>query len=172
MSLSSRCCLSHTACCLLLSLLLICQLPLRTCPFALRIRPSIPLPIHSTLCLTIPGPAECAKRLQHKSKKMKTKKFAGPPAHRRVRSSVGCVSKFPDRAKWAPQGRRRRNSVASGRPYLTSNSGRVMAPCDLRGILTTHLRSPLKMQRFEPSIDLDLANCLFEKACQLNNYFF
>ena len=28
------------------------------------------------------------------------------------------------------------------------------------------------MQRFEPSIDLDFANGLFEKGCQLNNYFF
>ena len=27
------------------------------------------------------------------------------------------------------------------------------------------------MQRFEPSIDLDFANSLFEKGCQLNNYF-
>ena len=79
---------------------------------------------------------------------------------------------FPDRAKWAPQGPRRRKSVPRGRPYLGSISGRVMAPCDLRGILTTHLRSPLKMQRFEPSIDLDFANGLFEKACQLNSFFF
>ena len=79
---------------------------------------------------------------------------------------------FPDRAKWAPQGPRRRKSVRSGRGGSTSISGRVMAPCDLRGILTTHLRSPLKMQRFEPSIDLDFANGLFEKGCQLNNYFF
>ena len=47
----------------LLSLLLISQIALRTCHFELCIRPSIPLPIHSTLCLTIPGPAECAKRL-------------------------------------------------------------------------------------------------------------
>ena len=45
-----------------------------------------------------------------------------------------------------------------------------MAPCDLRGILTTHLRSPLKMQRFEPSIDLDFANGFFEKACQLKRF--
>merc|ERR1712216_11122 len=49
----------------LLSLLLISQIALRTCHFELRIRPSIPLPIHSTLCLTIPGPAECAKRLNN-----------------------------------------------------------------------------------------------------------
>ena len=44
----------------LLSLLLLSQIPLRTCPFELRIRPSIPLPIHSTLCLTIPGPGPLA----------------------------------------------------------------------------------------------------------------
>ena len=78
---------------------------------------------------------------------------------------------FPDRARWAPQGRRRRKSVVSGRGGSGSISGRVMAPCDLRGILTAHLRSPLKMQRFEPSIDLDFANGLFQKGSQLNNYF-
>merc|ERR1712216_646718 len=43
----------------LLSLLLLSQIPLRACPFELRIRPSIPLPIHSTLCLTILGPNYC-----------------------------------------------------------------------------------------------------------------
>ena len=47
-----------------------------------------------------------------------------------------------------------------------------MATCDLRWILSTQSRSPLKMQRFEPSIDLDFANGFFEKGCQLNNYFF
>ena len=41
---------------------LLSQIALRTCHFELGIRPSNPLPIHSTLCLTIPGPAECAKR--------------------------------------------------------------------------------------------------------------
>ena len=46
----------------LLSLLL-SQVALRPCHFELCIRPSTPLPIRSTLCLTIPGPAECAKRL-------------------------------------------------------------------------------------------------------------
>ena len=70
---------------------------------------------------------------------------------------------FPDRAKWAPQGRRRRNLVPSGRVGSGSIGGRVMAPCDLRGILTTRLRSPVKMQRFEPSIDLDFANGFLEK---------
>ena len=79
---------------------------------------------------------------------------------------------FPDRAKWAPQGPRRRKSVVPRRIYPGPISGRVMATCDLRGILTTHLRSPLKMQRFEPSIDLDFANGFFEKGCQLNKYFF
>ena len=62
--------------------------------------------------------------------------------------------------------------MASGRPGSTPISGRIMAPCDLRGILTTHLRSPLKMQGFEPSIDLDFANGFFEKACQLKRFFF
>ena len=47
-----------------------------------------------------------------------------------------------------------------------------MATCELRWILSTQSRSPLKMQRFEPSIDLDFANGLFEKGCQLNNIFF
>ena len=46
----------------LLSLLLISQIALRTCHFELCIRPSAPLPTASTLCGTIPGPAECAKR--------------------------------------------------------------------------------------------------------------
>ena len=30
----------------------------------------------------------------------------------------------------------------------------------------------LKMQRFEPSIDIDFANCFFEKGCQLRHYVF
>ena len=79
---------------------------------------------------------------------------------------------FPDRAKWSAQGPRRRKSVASRRPYPGSISGRVMATWHLRGFLTTHSRSPLQMQRFEPSIDLDLANGLSEKGRQLNTYFF
>ena len=79
---------------------------------------------------------------------------------------------FPDRAKWAPQGRRRRKSVAPRRGNLGSISVSAMAPCDLRGILSTQSRSPLPMQRFEPSIDLDFANGFFEKkGCQLNNIF-
>ena len=49
----------------LLSLLLISQIALRTCHIELCIRPSNPLPTASTLCLTIPGPAECAKRLNN-----------------------------------------------------------------------------------------------------------
>ena len=47
-----------------------------------------------------------------------------------------------------------------------------MATCDLRWILSTQSRSPLPMQRFGPSIDLDFANGFFEKGCQLSNYFF
>ena len=78
---------------------------------------------------------------------------------------------FPDPAKWAPEGPRRRKQVAFGRPDLGSISGRVMATWYLRWILSTHSRSPLKMQRFEPSIHLDFENCFFEKGCQLNNYF-
>ena len=85
---------------------------------------------------------------------------------------MGCVSKFPDRAKWAPQGPRRRKSVRCGRGGSGPISGRVMAACDSRGILTTHLRSPLKTQRFEPSIDLDFANGFLEKGCQLKGLFF
>ena len=46
----------------LLSLLFISHIALRTCLFELRMRPSDPLPTASTLCGTIPGPAECAKR--------------------------------------------------------------------------------------------------------------
>ena len=47
----------------LLSLPLISQIALRTCPFDLCIRPSTSPPTAATLCGTIPGPAECAKRL-------------------------------------------------------------------------------------------------------------
>ena len=79
----------------------------------------------------------------------------------------------PDRAKWAPQGPRRRMSVRSRRPDLPPIGVRVMAPCGLRWILSTQSRSPLQMQRFEPSIDLDFANGFFEKKVgQLNNIFF
>ena len=42
----------------------------------------------------------------------------------------------------------------------------------MQWILSTHSRSSLKMRGFEPSIDLDVENCFFEKGCQLNNYFF
>ena len=79
---------------------------------------------------------------------------------------------FPDRAKWAAQGPRRRKSVHRPRPDLPSISLRVMATCDLRWILSTQSRSPLKMQRFEPSIDLDFANGFFKKGCQLKSFFF
>ena len=44
---------------------------LRTWHYELCIKASIPLPINSTLCLTIPGPAECAKRLNRKMKPLK-----------------------------------------------------------------------------------------------------
>ena len=47
-----------------------------------------------------------------------------------------------------------------------------MATGYLRWILSTQSRSPLKMQRLEPSIDLDFANGFFEKGCQLNKLFF
>ena len=46
-----------------------------------------------------------------------------------------------------------------------------MATCYLRGILSTQSENTLKMQRLEPSIDLDFENGFFEKGCQLNNYF-
>ena len=80
--------------------------------------------------------------------------------------------KFPDRAKWAPQGPRRRKSLGQPPPDLGSIGVRVMAPCDLRWILSTQSRSLLNMQRFEPSIDMDFANGFFKKGCQLNNIFF
>ena len=51
-------------------------------------------------------------------------------------------------------------------------SGRVMATCYLRGILSTQSENTLKMQRSEPSIDLDFENNFFQKCYQLNNYFF
>ena len=50
--------------------------------------------------------------------------------------------------------------------------GRAMATWYLRWILSTHSRSSLKMNGFEPSIDLDFENGFFEKGCQLNNFFF
>ena len=61
--------------------------------------------------------------------------------------------------------------MARGRPHPGPISPRVMATCDLRWILSTQSRSLLKMQRFEPSIDLDFANGFFEKGCQLHHYF-
>ena len=57
-------------------------------------------------------------------------------------------------------------------PHLTPIGVRAMATAYARWILSTHSRSILKMQGFEPSIDLDFANGFFEKGCQLNNYFF
>ena len=77
----------------------------------------------------------------------------------------------PDRAKWAPQGPRRRKLVRSCRAHPGPISLRVMATCSLRWILSTHSRSSLKLQGFEPSIDLDFENCFFEKGCQLNKFF-
>ena len=49
----------------LFSLLPISQIPLRTRHFEFRIRPSIPLLIHSTLCLTVLGPNYCFLRPSH-----------------------------------------------------------------------------------------------------------
>ena len=37
---------------------------------------------------------------------------------------------------------------------------------------STHSRSSKKTEGFEPSIDIDFENCVFEKDCQLNNLFF
>ena len=79
---------------------------------------------------------------------------------------------FPGRAKWAPQGRRRRKYVGRGRPDLFPISLSVMAICSLRWILPTHSRSSLNMQGFEPSSDLDFENGFSEKCCQLRIYFF
>ena len=47
----------------ILSLLLISQISLRPCPFHLCIRPSTSHLTASTHCGSLPGPAECAKRL-------------------------------------------------------------------------------------------------------------
>ena len=46
-----------------------------------------------------------------------------------------------------------------------------MATCYLRGILSTQSENTLKMQRLEPSIDIDFENGFFPKGHQLNNYF-
>ena len=75
----------------------------------------------------------------------------------------------PDRAKWAPQGPRRRKLVRSCRPDLGSISLRVMPTCGLRWILSTRSGFTLKMQGFEPSIDLDVRNGFFQKGDQLKN---
>ena len=47
-----------------------------------------------------------------------------------------------------------------------------MATAYTRWILSTHSRSTLKMQGFEPSIDLEFENGFFQKDYQLNNFFF
>ena len=47
-----------------------------------------------------------------------------------------------------------------------------MATCYLRGIISTQSENTLKMQGFEPSIDLEFRNGFFRKGYQLNNYFF
>ena len=78
---------------------------------------------------------------------------------------------FPDRAKWAPPGPRRRKLVRSCRPGSPPISLRAMATCYLRGILSTQSENTLKMQRSEPSIDVDFENGFFQKGCQLNKYF-
>ena len=51
----------------IVSLLILSQVALRTGAFELCNRPSNPLSTTSTLCGTIPGPAECAKRLNNDS---------------------------------------------------------------------------------------------------------
>ena len=61
--------------------------------------------------------------------------------------------------------------MARGRPYPGSISVKVVAAWYLRWILSTHSRSSLNMNGFEPSIDLDFEN-VFLKGCQLNNFFF
>ena len=47
-----------------------------------------------------------------------------------------------------------------------------MATAYARWILSTHSRSTLKMQGFEPSIDLDFQNGFFQKGVQHKNFFF
>ena len=61
--LASHCFCSRSPKLQIVSLLIFCQVALRTGHFELCNRPSNPLPTASTLCGTIPGPAECAKRL-------------------------------------------------------------------------------------------------------------
>ena len=46
-----------------------------------------------------------------------------------------------------------------------------MAPWYLRWILSTHSENTLKMQGFEPSIDLDFQNGFFQKGVKLKNFF-
>ena len=105
---------------------------------------------------------------------MRARKFAGPWAHRRVRSQsvpLVVVLLIPDRAKWAPQGPRRPKSVRSGRGHLGSISGRAMATCYLRGILSMQSENTLKMQGLEPSIHFDFRNGFFKKVSNLKTCF-
>ena len=46
-----------------------------------------------------------------------------------------------------------------------------MATAYARWILSTHSGFTLKMQGFEPSIDLDFQNGFFQKGVQLKNFF-
>ena len=46
-----------------------------------------------------------------------------------------------------------------------------MATAHARWILSAHPRSTLKMQGFEPSIDLEFENVFFKKVLKLNVFF-
>ena len=92
----------------LLSLLLISQIALRTSHFELCIRPSLPLPIHSTLCLTIPGPAECAKRLNNNNDRRLGGENGVTPTGKSFRFVRACV--------------RARRSCVGGRENLSLRS--------------------------------------------------
>ena len=100
----------------LLSLLL-SQVALRPCHFELCIRSSTPLPIRSTLCLTIPGPAECAKRL---NKSM--------PWKRQCSSRTTDMERWGQRhtrsPRWAPG---KETTMARRPPWQGDHHGNVVA---------------------------------------------
>ena len=61
--------------------------------------------------------------------------------------------------------------MASRPGNLPSIGVRAMATASARWILSTHSRSTLKMQGFEPSIHLEFANGFFQKGYQLRSFF-
>ena len=147
------------------------QIALRTCPFDLRIRPSISLPIHSTLCLTIVGPNYCLRQPSHVDCDclLFSHLFALFPflsllasVCARPSSRLGSDSFLHPPALLGSC----KNVVSLGGGHLLSSlfsplsvffhpvggreEGQAMATAHARWIAATPSRSILKVQRFEP----------------------